>query len=138
MPEGLGYRTRHRRRPAAPPVRRLAESRYFHASLHLHLACACTQPDPLTLAYMGPHPHPTITCRGHRLVDAAVFEPVPFRSAIADGCTHLLVLCTRPTHLTRRSRVNTALSDAMEVAIKKAVMSPDYMLPAWQVRRGGC
>ncbi len=34
--------------------------------------------------------------RGHRLVDAAVFEPVPFRSAIADGCTHVLVLCTRP------------------------------------------
>ena len=29
-------------------------------------------------------------------MDAAVFEAVPFRSAIADGCTHVLVLCTRP------------------------------------------
>lgn len=70
---------------------------------------------------------------GHRLVDAAVFQPVPFRSAIADGCTHLLVLCTRPVHLTKASRVNTALADAMEEGIKRAVLSPDYMRPAWQV-----
>ena len=34
--------------------------------------------------------------RGRRLVDAAVFEPVPFRAAIADGCTHLITLCSRP------------------------------------------
>jgi predicted patatin/cPLA2 family phospholipase len=34
--------------------------------------------------------------RGRRLVDAAVFEPVPFRAAIADGCTHLVTLCSRP------------------------------------------
>ncbi|PSC75485.1 Patatin Phospholipase A2-related [Micractinium conductrix] len=74
----------------------------------------------------GPRLH-----RGQRLVDAAVFEPVPFRSAIADGCTHILVLCTRPL-LQRRSRVNSALTDAMEVAIKKAVLSPDYMVPAWK------
>ncbi len=33
--------------------------------------------------------------RGHRCVDAAVFEPVPVRSAVADGCTHVLVLSTR-------------------------------------------
>ena len=63
-----------------------------------------------------------------------MFEPVPFRSAIADGCTHLLVLCTRP-RATRRSRVNSALADAMEAAIKKAVLSPDYMVPAWKVGR---
>jgi hypothetical protein len=69
--------------------------------------------------------------RGQCLVDAAVFEAVPFRSAIADGCTHLLVLCTRPARR-RRSRVNAALADAMEVAIKKAVLSPDYMVPAWK------
>ncbi|KAI7840064.1 hypothetical protein COHA_006195 [Chlorella ohadii] len=81
----------------------------------------------------GPRLH-----RGQRLVDAGkrgiltVFQPVPFRSAIADGCTHLLVLCTRPTHLTRRSRVNATLADAVEVAIKRAVLSPDYMRPAWK------
>ena len=34
--------------------------------------------------------------RGRRLVDAAVFEPVPFQTAIADGCTHLITLCSRP------------------------------------------
>eukprot|EP00955_Chlamydomonas_euryale_P093006 364750-Chlamydomonas_euryale.AAC.20 len=38
---------------------------------------------------------PPRTVRGQRLVDAAVFEPVPVASAIADGCTHCLVLCTR-------------------------------------------
>ena len=34
--------------------------------------------------------------RGHRLVDAAVFEPIPVCSAVRDGCTHILVMCTRP------------------------------------------
>lgn len=29
-------------------------------------------------------------------MDGAVFEGIPFRQAIADGCTHLVVLCTRP------------------------------------------
>ena len=40
--------------------------------------------------------------RGLRLVDAAVFEPVPFRAAIADGCTHVLALCTRPPYMCAR------------------------------------
>lgn len=39
---------------------------------------------------------PVQLCRGHRLVDAAVFEAIPFRSAIADGCTHVLVLNNLP------------------------------------------
>ncbi|CAM9772503.1 unnamed protein product [Ascophyllum nodosum] len=30
------------------------------------------------------------------LVDAMVFEPLPYRSAVEDGCTDVLVLCTRP------------------------------------------
>ena len=34
--------------------------------------------------------------RGKRLVDAAVFEAVPFRAAIADGCTHIITVCSRP------------------------------------------
>lgn len=69
--------------------------------------------------------------RGHRLVDAAVFEAVPFRSAIADGCTHVLVLCTRPPPI-RKSLIDQALADAVEVAVKRAVMSPEYMIPAWK------
>ena len=39
---------------------------------------------------------PPALARGHRLVDAAVFEAIPFRSAIADGCTHVLVLNNLP------------------------------------------
>ena len=92
-------------------------------------------PAPPAHAHLPPATCPP-ACRGQRLVDAAVFEPVPFRSAIADGGTHLLVLCTRP-RATRRSRVNMALADAMESAIKKAILSPDYMVPAWKVSRGG-
>jgi predicted acylesterase/phospholipase RssA len=69
--------------------------------------------------------------RGHRLVDAAVFEAIPFRSAIADGCTHVLVLCTRPPPV-RKSLIDQALADAVEVAVKRAVMSPEYMLPVWK------
>lgn len=99
------------------------------ASLTASLPAACPAPSLIPV-------HPP-RCSGHRLVDAAVFQPVPFRSAIADGCTHLLVLCTRPVHLTRASRVNTALADAMEEGIKRAVLSPDYMRPAWQVGREG-
>jgi hypothetical protein len=29
-------------------------------------------------------------------VDAAVFEPIPVKSAVRDGCTHVLALCSRP------------------------------------------
>ena len=32
--------------------------------------------------------------RGHRLVDAAVLEPVPVHAAVHDDCTHVLVLLT--------------------------------------------
>ena len=30
------------------------------------------------------------------MVDALIFEPIPYRSALADGCTHVLVLRTWP------------------------------------------
>ncbi len=69
--------------------------------------------------------------RGHRLVDAAVFEAVPFRSAIADGCTHVVVLCTRSAPV-RKSAIDKALTDALQAAVKKAVMNPDYMVDAWR------
>jgi len=29
-------------------------------------------------------------------VDAAVFEAVPIRVAVADVCAHIIALCTRP------------------------------------------
>ncbi|QDZ20153.1 patatin/phospholipase-like protein [Chloropicon primus] len=34
--------------------------------------------------------------RGHTLVDAMVHEPIPIWSAIDDGCTHVLTLCSKP------------------------------------------
>ena len=39
---------------------------------------------------------PPVNHRGRRLVDAAVFEAIPLRAAVADGCTHCIVLPTRP------------------------------------------
>lgn len=43
------------------------------------------------LAGLRPYPY-----RGGRFWDAAVIEPVPVETALADGCTHLLVLLTLP------------------------------------------
>ncbi|KAK9806904.1 hypothetical protein WJX72_006985 [[Myrmecia] bisecta] len=68
--------------------------------------------------------------RGQRLVDAAVFEAVPFRVAIADGCTHVITLCTRPPF--KGGRLHKAFSDVITAAVKRAVLSPDYMKAAWQ------
>ncbi|CAM9224214.1 unnamed protein product, partial [Heterosigma akashiwo] len=36
---------------------------------------------------------------GQPLVDSQLFEPIPYRSAAADGCTHVLVLRSRPDGL---------------------------------------
>jgi len=69
--------------------------------------------------------------RGQLLVDAAVFEPVPFRSAIADGCTHVLVLCNR-SKPTKKSFFDTHMELAMATVVKRAIMSPSYMTEAWK------
>ncbi len=60
--------------------------------------------------------------RGHRLVDAMVYEPVPVWSAIDDGCTHILTLSTKPRHEGRNvaKRLQTSL-------IKRFFMSPKYL-----------
>ncbi|KAK9856443.1 hypothetical protein WJX84_002513 [Apatococcus fuscideae] len=67
--------------------------------------------------------------RGMTLVDAAVFEPVPFRTAIADGCSHIVVLATRPPF--RGGRLRKAVSDVFTGAVKRAVLNPAYMNQAW-------
>ncbi|KAA8497314.1 protein YjjU [Porphyridium purpureum] len=43
---------------------------------------------------------PPVKIRGDTYVDALLSEPLPFRSAIQDGCTHVLVLRTRPEKCT--------------------------------------
>lgn len=39
---------------------------------------------------------PPIPYRGDLLFDGGLFEPLPYESAIGDGCTHVLLLTSRP------------------------------------------
>ncbi|KDD72395.1 hypothetical protein H632_c3401p0 [Helicosporidium sp. ATCC 50920] len=74
----------------------------------------------------GPRRH-----RGHRLVDAAVFDAVPFTSAIQDGCTHVLALSSRPEPPPLGSWSHRA-GAALETLVKKLLFSPPYMAGAWR------
>ena len=87
-----------------------------------------------TIPMISGHP---VEHRGDRFVDAAVFQPVPYHSGVADGCTHLLILCSRPhmdsdmftfTGLHVRKRVKGLL----DRAVKRMFMSPNYMRAAWK------
>ena len=73
--------------------------------------------------------------RGHSLVDAAIFEPIPFPMAIRDGCTHVLVLCSRPNP--QQIEVNPFMAPiqrAAEELVRKVLLNPPYMRPAWSTR----
>jgi len=72
--------------------------------------------------------------RGLRLVDAAVFEGIPLPSAIADGCTHVLVLSTvsRGAAQTERGGIGQAAAKVLERAVKQTVLNPPYMKGAWK------
>jgi hypothetical protein len=52
------------------------------------------------LPWKNPSPLAPCTCATpptkKRFVDGAVFEPIPVKSAVRDGCTHVLALCSRP------------------------------------------
>ncbi|GLC42003.1 hypothetical protein PLESTM_001275600 [Pleodorina starrii] len=74
---------------------------------------------------------PPRTVRGRTLVDAAVFEPVPVQSAIRDGCSHVLVLCTRPAP-TRRSPWAKRVRSTIEVLVKATVLNAPHMRDAWR------
>ena len=87
-----------------------------------------------TIPMISGHP---VEHRGDRFVDAAVFQPVPYHSGVADGCTHLLILCSRPhmdsdvftftgMHLRKR------MKGLMDRAVKRMFMSPNYMRAAWK------
>jgi predicted patatin/cPLA2 family phospholipase len=41
---------------------------------------------------------PPTVIAGERFVDASLFEPVPLVTAVREGCTHVLVLLSRPAH----------------------------------------
>lgn len=74
----------------------------------------------------GPRSH-----RGHQLVDAAVFEPLPIKAALRDGCTHVLALCSRP--YTTGPAWGRYLTRALHSAIKYWLLNPPYMREAWRV-----
>lgn len=44
---------------------------------------------------------PPRTVKGELWSDASLYEPIPYRSAEADGCTHVLVIKTRPRGIER-------------------------------------
>lgn len=67
--------------------------------------------------------------RGKRLVDAAVFEAVPFRAAIADGCTHIITLCSRPP--LQGGHVAKLVDSLVSDAVKRLFLNPEYMRAAW-------
>jgi predicted patatin/cPLA2 family phospholipase len=73
----------------------------------------------------GPEP---VMWRGQRLVDAAVMEPVPVHAAIADGCTHVLVLCTRSLPPLGEKRTESVSSDVSSVP--PSSITPDSLVPA--------
>ena len=94
------------------------------ADLVTALKASCTVPE-----IVGPPEE----LYGHRLVDAAVFEPIPYRAAIQDGCTHVLSLCSRPRPRGASGRVRRAMKQILDRTIKRFVLSPPYMEGAWKV-----
>jgi predicted patatin/cPLA2 family phospholipase len=69
------------------------------------------------------------TWRGHDLVDAAVFEPLPIKAALRDGCTHVLALCSR-TH-SAGPAWGKYLTNALSSAVKYMLLNPVRGLTCW-------
>ncbi|CAD7704268.1 unnamed protein product, partial [Ostreobium quekettii] len=69
--------------------------------------------------------------QGERLVDAAVFEPIPYRAAIKDGCTHVLALCSKPPSV--QSPVQKVVRKVVDIAVNRIINNPPYMKAASQV-----
>lgn len=92
--------------------------------LAIALKASCTVPE-----IVGP---PQVL-NGQRLVDAAVFEPIPYKAAIQDGCTHVLALCSRPRPRGAKGRVRRAMKRIVDRTVKRLILSPPYMRGAWNV-----
>lgn len=76
------------------------------------------------------------TMAGHTLTDAMVTEPIPVYSALADGCTHVLVLSSAPT--TFDSGIAGCVRRFGDVVAQELLMSPTpEVRQAWRrLRRG--
>jgi predicted patatin/cPLA2 family phospholipase len=55
------------------------------------------------------------TYRGERLVDGGLLEPIPYRSALREGATHVLVLRSRPATFRNHTRIR-----ATDLAVARA------------------
>jgi predicted acylesterase/phospholipase RssA len=72
--------------------------------------------------------------RGHDLVDAAVFEPLPVKAALKDGCTHVLALCSRPHSL--GPAWGKYLSRTLHNAVKYWLLNPVSVLTLVSLAQG--
>ena len=61
----------------------------FRGRDHLFAALRASSTVPLIAG-------PPVEVEGERFLDALLFEPIPYHAAVRDGCTHVLVLLTRP------------------------------------------
>ncbi|MFN8635420.1 MAG: patatin-like phospholipase family protein [Chloroflexota bacterium] len=68
------------------------------------------------------------TYRGQRFWDAAITQPIPVHAALADGCTHVLVLLTLPRNTRPRQM---GLLDRLLVAPRVATASPSLAAMYW-------
>lgn len=64
---------------------------------------------------------PPVEYRGMRFWDAAITQPIPIHTALADGCTHVLVLLTLPRGARRRKY---RLLDKLLIAPRIEAASP--------------
>lgn len=61
---------------------------------------------------------PPVPYKDDLLFDASLFEPLPYKSAIQDSCTHVMVLASRP-----KTRLRTAPSFLERLLIEKRLRS---------------
>jgi hypothetical protein len=65
---------------------------------------------------------------GALLADAQLFEPVPFKSPLANGCTHVLVLRTRPDGIDCMPRASKVEAGMMRNFFAEMPEVADYLI----------
>jgi predicted patatin/cPLA2 family phospholipase len=70
---------------------------------------------------------PPVEFEGDLLCDAYIYEPIPFKSAIADGCTHVLSLLTNPFGTRRKVTLLDKLLILRKLHSLNSNLSSDYL-----------
>jgi predicted patatin/cPLA2 family phospholipase len=85
---------------------------------------------------------PPVVYRGERLIDGTVLMPHPFTAAIADACTHVMVIRTRSQdssagRMTAGKRLMASRLDRMRPGMRDAVIAAtgEYSTVAAEIRR---